>query len=126
MLFRLPALWRQFEARKFKSRRDRASNQRPVSRSFRSLPGVRRHDRLWRLAGGKIRPEPHAARAVAVRNPQGQCIAGMVVPYLDGIDAMPVRTLASGLQFVDRGGARTAVSVQNGIAKRLAIMAAFR
>src|SRR5882757_5677413 len=48
------------------------------------------------------------------------------MPDLDRIDAMPVRTLAARQQEIDRGRPRTAAGIGAGIAKRLAIMPAFR
>src|SRR5690349_4376157 len=48
------------------------------------------------------------------------------MPNLHGIDAMPVRTLAARQQEIDRGRSRAPISVHAFVAKRLAIMAAFR
>ena len=50
----LPIGRRQIEACKLETRRHRAADQRPVAETFRRLPGMRRHDRLWPLAGREI------------------------------------------------------------------------
>ena len=48
------------------------------------------HDGLRLFAGIQVRSEPDCALATVIGNPQCQRIAGMVVPDLHGIDAMPV------------------------------------
>ena len=108
---RRPALRRQFELRKIESRRDGASDQRPVAGAFGGLPCVRRHDRLRHFAGGEIGTEPDAALAVIVGNLQRQRAAGVIMPDLHRIDAMPMRALAARQQEIDRGGARASVGV---------------
>src|SRR4029078_3881826 len=125
-LTRLPILRRQFKCRKIKSGRHGAADQRPVAGAFGGLPGMRRHDRLRLFAGGEVRPEPEAPLSIVIRDLQRQRGACVIVPDLDVIDAMPVRTLAACQQEIDRGGPRAAVCVGTGIAKRLAIIAAFR
>ena len=102
---------RQLEFRKIESRRDGASDQRPVAGAFGRLPGMRRHDRLRHFAGGEIGSEPEAALAAVIGDLQGQRAAGVIVPDLDGIDAMPVRALAARQQEIDRGRTRAAVGV---------------
>src|SRR5512147_2143465 len=59
-------------------------------------------------------------------NRQGERAAGVVVPDLGGIDAMPVRALAARQQEVDRGRRRAAIAAISRIAKRLAKMATLR
>ena len=102
---------RQFEFRKIETRRDRASDQRPVAGAFRGLPRLRRHDRLRHFAGGEIGTEPDAALAAVIGDLQRQRVAGVVMPDLHRIDAMPVRALAARQQEIDRGRARAPVGV---------------
>ena len=64
-----------------------------------------RHDRLRQFAGGEIGAEPDAALAAVIGDLQGQRAAGVIVPDLDRVDAMPVRALAARQQEIDRGGA---------------------
>ena len=85
-----------------------------------------RHDRLRLLAGRDVGAEPKTPLPVIVGDLQGQRAAGVIVPDLHRIDAMPVRAFAARQQKIDRGRARAAVGVRAGIAKRLAIMPAFR
>ena len=60
------------------------------------------------------------------RDRQRQRRAGMPMPDLDRIDAMPMRSLAARQQEIDRGRGRASLGVHIGIAERLAIMPAFR
>ena len=89
---------------KSKPRRDGAADQRPVAGAFGGLPGLRRHDRLRYFAGGEIGTEPDAASAIAIGDLQHQRAAGVIVPDLHRIDAMPVRAFAARQQEIDRGG----------------------
>src|SRR4029078_9557026 len=125
-LTRLPILRRQFKCRKIKSGRHGAADQRLVPVAFGGLQGRRRHDRLRLFAGGEVRPEPEAPLSIVIRDLQRQRVACVKWTELNGIDAMPVRTLAAWQQEIDHGGPRAAVCVGTGIAKRLAIIAAFR
>ena len=122
----LPSLRRQFEFRKFKSRRDGASSQRPVAGAFGGLPRMRWHDRLRHLAGGEIRTEPDAVLAVAIGDLQLKRAAGVIMPDLRRIDAVPMRPFMARQQEIDRGRQRTSVGAAARIAKGLAIVAAFR
>ncbi len=51
-----PSLRRQLKFSKLESRRDGASDQRPVAAALGSLPGLRRHDCLRYFARGEIGP----------------------------------------------------------------------
>src|SRR4029078_11051355 len=103
-----------------------AADQRPVAGALGGLPGVRRHDRLGLLAGRKVRPELETPLPVIVSDLQRQRASRVIVPDLDGVDAVPVRTLAARQQEMDRGRPRPAICVCAGIAKRLLIMRALR
>jgi len=95
---------RHLEPPEFESGRHGATDQRPVTGGLRALPGIRRHDRLRPLAGREIGTERHQMRCAAVMGDlQHQRTAGIVMPDLDGIDAMPVRTIAAREQEIDRG-----------------------
>ena len=99
----LPTLRRQLELRKLESRRDRAADQRPVAAAFRRLPGARRYERLRLFAARDITAErDRLLRAAVLRNPQGQRRAGIMVPHLDGVDAVPMRALAARQQPLAR------------------------
>ena len=94
--------------------RYRAADQGPVAVALGGLPGVRRHDRLRHFAGREIGAELDAALAAVIGDLQRQRRARVVVPDLDGIDAMPVRALAARQQEIDRGRSRTAAGVHAG------------
>src|SRR5271168_1691412 len=126
ILCRLPPLRRHLELRKIKSRRDGASHQSPVAGAFGGLPGVRRYRRLRLFAGGQIAAEPDHAPAVAIGDLQTQRSARVIMPDLDRIDAVPVRAFATRQQEIDRRGERASVGITSQVAKRLAIMSAFR
>jgi len=96
---RLPPVRRQFELRKIEPGRHGASNQRPVACACRGLPGLRGHDGLRHVACGEIRTENDAA-PVAIGDLQRQRTPGVIVPDLDRVDAMPVRTLAARQQKI--------------------------
>src|SRR6266481_6647787 len=113
---RLPAFRRQLERCKIKSGRDRAADQGPVAAAFGGLPGVRRHDGLWQFAGREIRAEPETPLPVVIRSLQCQRAAGVIMPDLDRVDAMPVRALAARQQEIVRGGSRTSIGVGADIA----------
>ena len=49
---------------------------------------------LWLLSSGDVRPERDRALAGVVGDFQRERSARMIVPYLDGINAMPVRAFA--------------------------------
>src|SRR5438094_938933 len=82
----------------------------PVGGAFGRLPGINGHDRLRPLAGGKIRAEPHRVRSAAVIGDlQRERVARIIMPGLDRIDAVPVRTLAAPEQVIDHGRSRTSL-----------------
>src|SRR5208283_4467599 len=123
---RRPSRRRQLEARKREARRDCASGQRPVAEARRGLPGVGGDNGLRAFAGGEIGAEADALdrRAGVERNLELERGAGIMVPGLGGVDAMPMGALAARQQEIDggRGGAPGAVRL---VAKGLAKMAAF-
>jgi hypothetical protein len=63
--------------------------------------------------------------AIAVRNFKRQRAAGVKMPDLDRVDAMPVRALAARQQEIDRGRNRASVLIKARVAKGLAKMSAF-
>src|SRR5437899_1426619 len=123
---RLPTLRRQFEFRKLESRSNRASDQGPIAVALGRLPRMRWNDRLRRFAGCQIRAELHAALPAIVSNLQRQRGACVIMPDLHRVDAMPVRAFAVRQQEIDRGRSRASIGVHALVAKRFAIMAAFR
>src|SRR6185437_3399648 len=124
LLSRRPVLRRQFEFRKIEPGRDGAADQCPVAGALGRLPGVRRHDSLRHFAGGEIGAERNAASSGIVGDLERQRIAGVIVPDLDRINAVPVRAFATCQQEIDRGGEGAAVGIAARIAKGLAVMAA--
>ena len=105
---------RQFEFREFKSRRDGASRQRPVAAASGGLPCLRRNDRLRHFARGEIGTKSNAAPIIAIGDMQGQCAAGVIVPDLDRVDAMPMRSSMARQQEIDRGRQRASAGVERG------------
>ena len=103
--FRLPSGGRQLKSGERKSRRDRAAEQRPVAEALRRLPGARRHDGLRLLAGGEVAAEPDSLdrRRDLAAISSSERRAGVEVPDLGGIDAVPMRALAARQQEIDRG-----------------------
>src|SRR5262249_39628336 len=94
---------------------------------FSGLPGAHRHNSLRPFAGGEIGAERHRVRRAAFMGDlQGQRRAGVVMPDLDRIDAMPVRAVAAPEQEIDRGRMRAAIAVDGLVAEGLAIVAALR
>src|SRR6185437_7876107 len=80
---------------------------------------------LRQLARGEIGAERDAAPSAVVGDLQGQRVAGIIMPDLDRIDAVPVRALAARQQEIDRGGKGAAIGIAVRVAKRLAVVAAF-
>ena len=107
---------------------------RPASnrRSLRGLPAPGRHDSLGTLARRQIRAEHEAANrsGLGVGDLQHQRRAGVKMPDLGGVDAVPVRAFAARQQEIDRGRRGPPApripgyARKGGIAKRLAEMAA--
>ncbi len=90
------------------------------------MPGGRRHDGLGPFAGGDVGTElDRVRRAILIGDLQIERAAGVIVPDLDGIDAMPVRAVAPRQQVVDRSRTRPSCGIGTGVAKRLAIIPAF-
>src|SRR4051794_39642846 len=90
-----PPLRRQLEFCKIKTGRDGAADQRPVAGAFGGLPRLRRYNRLRLIARGEIGAEPGAALAAIIGNLQGKRTAGVIMPDLHRIDAVPMRALVA-------------------------------
>lgn len=88
------------------------------------LPGVRRDERLWAVAGKDVRAEQMFVRR-AVVNGEPQRVAGMPHPQFGGIDAVPVRAPTGLEQEQDRGG-EAATTAGGGLTEGFAIPAALR
>src|SRR5262249_53739031 len=114
----------ELETGELESGRDRAADQRPVAEGFCRLPGMRRHHCLRTLAGGEVASENEAFdRAVAACcELELERAAGVIVPDFGGVDAVPVRALATRQQEIDRGRMRAAVRA--GVAVRFHEVAA--
>jgi hypothetical protein len=80
---------------------------------------------LRHVAGGEIGTKPDAALVPIIGNLQTQRAAGVIMPDLHRVDAMPVRAFAARQQEIDRGGERAAVGIEAAVAKRFAIVATF-
>ena len=100
---RRPVHRRQFEAFERETGRDGAAAQRPIAEGFRCLPGARRYCHLRDLVRMDIAAEPDDLFARAVDQRQLEGCAGVIVPYLDRVDAVPMRALAARQQEIDRG-----------------------
>src|ERR1700690_3969578 len=103
-LARRPSLRRQLKAAEIKAWRDGTAAKRPVAEALRRLPGMSRHDRLRLVASRDIRGERQALDASRSGGDfERKRRAGVPVPDLDGIDAVPVRAFAAGEQKIDCG-----------------------
>ena len=97
----------KFEAFEPEARRDSAPNQRPVSKRARRLPVICRNNclrnvRLQKRGSQNMR----LVRTLRVwRDTQLQWLACVEVPYLGGVDPMPVAALSRFQQEKDRGPA---------------------
>src|ERR1700681_878353 len=107
-----PSPRRPLKFSKLESRCNGAFDQRPVAAALGGLPRLRRHDGLRHLARGEIGPESELARAIAVGDLQLERGAGVRVPDLARIDAMPVRALPPCQQEIDRSGDGSAVRIK--------------
>ncbi len=110
---------------KIESGRDGAADQRPVASAFGGLPRMSRNDRLRLLVRRQVGAKSDHALTIVVSDPQRQRFAGVVVPDLDRIDAVPVRALALCQQEVDRRRGRASAINNSRIAKCFAIVPAF-
>src|SRR5262247_3933964 len=90
---RLKILRRQLEARKLEAGRHRAADQAPGAAAFRALPCPRRHHGLRSLPGREIRAQLKAAELASIGDPEQERGAGVPMPYLGRIDAVPARWL---------------------------------
>src|SRR5258708_19191008 len=124
-LLREPIRFGQFEFCKIESGRNGASDQRPVAAALGRLPRLSGHDRLRLFAGAEMGTEPDRTPAAVIGDVQGQRAAGVIMPNLDCIDAVPVRALAVRQQEIDRRRCGASAGAEAGVAKRLAIVAAF-
>src|SRR5262245_14621708 len=86
---------------------------------------MRRHDGLRLLAGGKVGLKPDGRGAAVRADAKHQRRAGIPMPGLDRVDAMPMRALAAPEQKIDCGRSGTAFD-HSRIAERFAEMSAFR
>src|SRR6185312_4005290 len=121
-LRRFPAGRRQFEALELEGGRHRAADECPQPERTRRLPDMSRRDSLRQLANAEVTAQPQVPYLVAiVAQRQLERSAGVMMPDLVGIDAMPVRALAC-LQQKENRGAGTPRLVDG--TKRLAIVAA--
>ena len=112
------------------------SRARPCSRPASSRPGLppaARRRPAPPPAGARRRrdrAQPDVAPAAAASaDGQGQRRAGIPMPHLRGIDPVPARHLAGAQQEIDGGGGgagRSAPCDGRRIAKRLAVVSAFR
>lgn len=106
----------------------RSPNQRPIAPTPSPLPLILRDDSLGELNLTRLVPEQIVpedvlpdGRAVIEREVQRQGRAGVPVPDLGGVDAVPVGELVGALQEVVDGGADGPVRArhQGGVPERL-------
>src|SRR6478735_12588719 len=98
---RPPARRRHLEALEFETRRDRATHQRPGAERGRALPPAGRHHELRPLPGGEIGADMMGRGVMAIgRYGDDQRRAGIMMPDLGRIDAMPLRGLAGIEQII--------------------------
>src|SRR5579862_4210348 len=114
-----PSRRRELKALELETRCHGAAAERPVAEGLRRLPSVSRHGGLRPFAGGKIAAQLEMLDATRIMGDfERKRCAGIPMPHLGGVDAVPMRALAALEQKIDRGGCR--------IAKRLAEMTALR
>ena len=120
--FWLPARWSKLKPLEAESWSDCAANERPVAERFRRLPGICWHGGLRPLAIREVGSEADRFDGCSIlRDAQSERRAGVEMPDLNGINAVPVRALAALQQKVD--GGRTGAAVGTGlVAKGLAKM----
>src|SRR5262245_7512962 len=117
---------RHLEAGKLEPWCHGAANERPGPEALRLLPGVRRNHRLWAFSRCEVDAEPRVAAPGGIGNRQQQRRAGVPVPDLGRIDAMPARNLAGLEQEVDRRRVGPPQRPAHRISERLAVMPALR
>ena len=102
-----PARGRELEALEPEPGRHRAPHEGPGPGRLGRLPGTVGDDALgpWPAARSGPSIDLASAAAVAVLHRQPQRVAGVEVPDLGGVHAVPVRALAGGEQVVDGGAA---------------------
>src|SRR5262245_16586800 len=83
------------------------------------------HDRLRTFTGSDIRPERHRASRAVSMDVELERSAGVPVPGLGGIDAVPMGTLPAREQEIDRGRSRAPALDRARIAEGLPEMSAF-
>src|SRR5581483_3633644 len=123
-LFWPPAGRGEFEIIELEAGRHGAADQSPVAQRFRGLPGARRDRELRHLVGVNVGAQRHDLLLGAVDHFELERAAGVIVPDLDGVDAVPVRALAAGQQEQDGGRSGAAVMAAR-VAEGLAVMPAF-
>jgi hypothetical protein len=111
------------KTRELKTGRHGATAERPIAECLCRLPSVSRHDGLRAFAGAEIAAEPHSlAASIFTHDFKFECSAGIPMPNLNGVDAMPMRALAASQQKIDRGRRRAARFNLPPIAERFAEM----
>src|SRR5687768_6883534 len=99
----------QLEFVEFESGGNRASHEAPRTQGLRALPDAGRHDELWFFAGGDVGAKKATGNAAVFLCRKRQTRAGIKVPDLGGVDAMPVGPFALPQQIVDGRRCRAAV-----------------
>ena len=123
---RRPPLGREFECGEIEGRRDGTVDQRPVAERPCRLPGVGGHDNLRSILCFQFLAEPVRLLVLIFRGDgKFQRRTRVMVPDLDGVDAMPGRGLAGAQQVINRC-ARAAPAGWRLVAENLAVMPAFR
>lgn len=108
---RMPPLRRKLEAIEFERRRDRAADEGPGTKRTRGLPLEWLDDELRTLTGAQVGPQdPPPSRLSFDAGLELERCAGVEVPDLGGVDAMPMRTLASLEQEVNRRSGATRIA----------------
>jgi hypothetical protein len=92
----------QLEAGELKRRRHRAADQCESAERLSRLPRVCRHHGVRRLPVGEGRPKNDGTNGtVTLGDMQGQRLARVEMPNLDGVDAVPAGALAFAQQVID-------------------------
>ena len=119
-------LRRQLEIPEFETRRDGASDERPVAARLRRLPSVRRHNGLRALAGGEIVAKSHTLAASVRCDFELQRRAGIKVPDFNRVDAVPMGSLPAREQKINRSRCGTATIDHMRIPEYFAVMPTLR
>ena len=92
------SLFGQFETVERKAGCHGAAGERPMTETFRCLPSAGWHHRLWDFACMDISAETEDFFFRAIDQFKFERRARVIVPNLNCVDAMPMRTLATGQQ----------------------------